>query len=121
VSIKQRPVQTSVVARRIKQMRIERGLSQLQLGALCELEESAMSARISRYEAGIHAPPVQFVAKFAAVMGVPLPYLYCEDDKLSRVIAGFSGLATEDQDEVLTLIEDKRKSGKTGSGSTAAA
>lgn len=54
------------------------------------LEESASSARMSRYESGIHEPPFQFVEALAKVLEVSPAYFYCPDDKLAEIILMYS-------------------------------
>lgn len=50
------------------------------------LDEFTASARISRYENGIHEPPIKTAQLIATSLGVPLAYLYCEDDQLADFI-----------------------------------
>lgn len=50
------------------------------------LDESSSSARISRYEGGIHEPSVQFAEALAKVLGVSAPFFYCRDDRLADII-----------------------------------
>lgn len=45
-------------------------------------------ARISRYELGIHEQPVPTARLIANAMGVPLAYMYCEDDKVAALLLG---------------------------------
>ncbi len=56
------------------------------------LEESSSSARMSRYESGIHEPSVQFIEAVAQVLGLNAAYFYCEDDRLAEIIRAYSGL-----------------------------
>jgi transcriptional regulator with XRE-family HTH domain len=62
------------------------------LGVLAGLEESSSSARMSRYESGIHEPPIQFVEALAKVLGVSSSYFYCADDRLAQIIMAYSEL-----------------------------
>jgi transcriptional regulator with XRE-family HTH domain len=57
------------------------------------LEESSSSARMSRYESGIHAPPFQFVEALAKVLNVSPAYFYCPDDRLAEIILIYSNLS----------------------------
>lgn len=57
---------------------------------LAGLEESSSSARISRYESGIHAPPLQFVEAAAKVLGLSAAFFYCSDDRLADIIRIYS-------------------------------
>lgn len=62
------------------------GLAQDKLGVSVGLDEQTASARISRYENGIHEPPIKTAQLIANSLGVPLAYLYCEDDQLADFI-----------------------------------
>jgi len=61
-------------------------LAQDKLGVLIGLDEGCSSARISRYETGVHAPPFDTARKLASVLGVSVAYLYCDDDWLADLI-----------------------------------
>lgn len=62
------------------------GLSQDKLGVLLGLDEQTASARISRYENGIHEPPIKIAQSIATALEVPLAYLYCDDNRLAALI-----------------------------------
>jgi transcriptional regulator with XRE-family HTH domain len=90
----------SVLARRLRQARERAGLAQERLGQLAGLEESSSSARMSRYETGIHEPPQQFVQAVAKVLGLSPAFFYCNDDRLAEIIRIYSD-ASESKREVL--------------------
>jgi len=50
------------------------------------LDEGSSSARISRYETGIHEPTVSLAEKMADILHIPLAYFYCPDDELAGFI-----------------------------------
>ena len=77
---------------RLRQARLRRKLAQDELGVLAGLEESASSARMSRYESGIHEPPFQFVEALSNVLGVSPAYFYCPDDRLAEIILVYSSM-----------------------------
>lgn len=76
----------SLVGRRLAQARGHLGLSQYKLGVLIGLEESSSSARISRYEAGVHEPSIAVAARLAGALQVPLAFLYCEEDDIADLL-----------------------------------
>ena len=82
----------STVSLRIRQERLRQGIAQERLGVLAGLEESSASARMSRYESGIHEPPFEFVEAIAKVLGVSPAFFYCPDDKLAEMIRTYSDL-----------------------------
>jgi transcriptional regulator with XRE-family HTH domain len=66
--------------------REELGWSQEKVGVLIGLDESSSRARISRYELGVHEPPIAIARLIADALGVPLPYLYCDDDDVAALL-----------------------------------
>jgi transcriptional regulator with XRE-family HTH domain len=77
---------TSIVGRRIKELREELGWSQEKIGVAIGIDESSSRARISRYELGVHEPPVATARLIAHAMCAPLSYLYCEDDNVAALL-----------------------------------
>lgn len=86
------PDPPSVVGRRMRARREELGLSQEKVGVLIGLDESSSRARISRYELGVHEPPVATARLIADALRVPLPYLYCDDDEIAALLLAISSL-----------------------------
>jgi transcriptional regulator with XRE-family HTH domain len=76
----------SIVGRRIKELREQLGWSQEKIGVAIGIDESSSRARISRYELGVHEPPVPTARLIADTLGVPLAYMYCEDDKVAALL-----------------------------------
>lgn len=76
----------SVLGRRLRERREALGWSQERAGVAVGLEVSNARARISRYELGIHEPAMPVVRQMAEAFGVPLIYLYCEDDDLATLL-----------------------------------
>lgn len=62
------------------------GLAQEKVGVAIGLDESSARARISRYELGVHEPPVATTRLIAGALKVPLAYIYCEDDKVAALL-----------------------------------
>ena len=71
-----RPIATqcspSVVGRRIRQVREALGWSQERVGVAIGIDESSARARISRYELGVHEPPLPTVRLIADSLRVPV-------------------------------------------------
>jgi transcriptional regulator with XRE-family HTH domain len=80
------PASPTVVGRRMRARREALGWSQEQVGVLIGLDESSSRARISRYELGVHEPPVATAHLIADALKVPLPFLYCEDDDVAALL-----------------------------------
>lgn len=82
-----KPPQTpNVIGRRIRLLREECGWSQEKLGVAIGIDESSARARISRYELGVHEPPLPTVRLIANALTVPLIYLYCEEDQVADLL-----------------------------------
>ena len=70
----------------MRQRREELGLSQEKVGVAIGIDESSSRAWISRYERGVHEPPVATASLLAKALRVPLPYLYCDDDEVANLV-----------------------------------
>lgn len=90
----------STIGRRLRQARERAGLPQDCLGALAGLD-----ARMSRHEGGAHGPPMKFAEALAKVLGVPVAFFYCNDDRLAEIILAYSA-APEAKRQ--TLLESAR-------------
>lgn len=72
--------------KRLREARELAGIPQDKLGVLIGLDESSSSARISRYETGVHEPPVRTAKRLAVALKVPLAFLYCDDEVLAKIL-----------------------------------
>ena len=102
--MRQHPPSHSVFGRRLHALRLAAGVSQDRLGVLLGLDEGTASARMSRYENGVHEPPTGFVGKLAEYFGVPVAYFYCDDDDLAEIVAAFPHLDRSRKTDLLSLI-----------------
>lgn len=101
---------TSIVGRRIKGLREELGWSQEKLGVAIGIDESSSRARISRYELGVHEPPVPTARLIAKALGVPLTYLYCEDEKVAALLLALHKLGLGERNrQVHKFMEQLKK------------
>ena len=96
----------SIVAKHLKEARLRAGLSQKQLGIKAGIDEFSASARINQYERGKHTPDLQTLARLAAVMRVPTPYFYCEDDELAGFILKFAALGKAQKRRLLGSLDE---------------
>lgn len=83
----------SILGKRLREAREALNIPQDKLGVLIGLDESCSSARISRYESGIHQPPIQTLKLLAKELNVPLHYLFCEDDLMAEAVLKLSTLS----------------------------
>jgi len=82
----------SLFGRRLRAARERLGLPQDKLGVMIGLDESCSSARISRYESGVHEPPFATAKQLAGALNVPTAYLYCEEDELAEIILNYAAV-----------------------------
>lgn len=94
----------TIVGRRLRECREQLGWSQEKVGVEIGLDESTARARISRYELGVHQPPEQITVSLAKVLKVPHAYLYCEDDRLAKIILMLWNSAPDIQDALLAIL-----------------
>lgn len=73
------------IPKRIKELRTQKGWSQTKLGVEIGLDEGTASARINRYEKGVHVPDYSTLKKLAHVLDVPVFYFLVEDEELELV------------------------------------
>jgi transcriptional regulator with XRE-family HTH domain len=76
----------SVFARRLRQARLRRGLSQKALGIAIGVDPSGASSRINQYERGKHAPDYATAERIARALGVPTPYLFAREEAVAELI-----------------------------------
>lgn len=95
------PQTSAVYSRRLKQARQVSGLSQKQLGIQAGIDEFVASARLNRYELGIHQPDFDTAGRLASVLRVPLAYFFADDDRLADMILAFAQLPKRKQDAIL--------------------
>jgi transcriptional regulator with XRE-family HTH domain len=82
-------------------------IPQDKLGVMLGLDEHTASARISRYENGIHEPPLKIAKLIADALKVPLAYLYCDDDKLAQIILAVSKLSNTNKEKLIEHLDSK--------------
>jgi transcriptional regulator with XRE-family HTH domain len=107
-------IDASVFARRLREARLRMGIAQDKLGVKIGLDESVASARISRYESGVHEPPIKTARDIAHALDVPLGYLYCDDDRLAEIILAASELPADDQEQLLKSLKERLAAIKAG-------
>ncbi|ENO86349.1 helix-turn-helix domain-containing protein [Thauera linaloolentis] len=95
----------SCFGRRMREARLLAGIPQDKLGVAIGLDEGTASARISRYETGVHAPPYDVANKLAHILRVPVAYFYCEDDELAGVIAAWGRASAIQRRNVRVFVE----------------
>lgn len=98
-------LKTSVFGRRLKSARMAMGFAQDRLGVQIGLDEGSSSARMSRYESGVHEPSYLTASKIASALSIPTAYLYCEDDGLAEIILLISKLSLEKRKSLIDELK----------------
>lgn len=80
----------SLFGHRLREARLRAGIAQDKLGVMIGLDEGCSSARISRYESGVHEPPFAIAEQLAKVLGISASYFYCSDEHLAEIILEYS-------------------------------
>lgn len=94
----------SLFGHRMRQARLIAEIPQDRLGVEIGLDEHTASARMSRYETGVHQPPFEIVQKISHVLGVPTAFFYCENDELAELILMWEHLKAADQERIKAII-----------------
>lgn len=97
----------TVFGRRLRDARRRVGIPQDLLGVDIGLDETTASARISRYESGVHEPPFAIAQKLAQVLRVPTAYLYCDNDELAEFLLTWPHLNRADKKEIGDIVENR--------------
>lgn len=92
----------NLVGKRIRSRREELGWSQEKLGVQIGLDESSSRARISRYELGNHEPQLGTARNIAKALGVPLAYLYCEENDVAELLLALGTLPVKRRSAVIS-------------------
>lgn len=98
---------TPLFGKRLREAREMAGIAQDKLGVLIGLEESSSSARISRYETGVHEPPVRTAKRIALALKVPLAFLYCDDDVLAAILLQAHRMSKDARRALLASMQAK--------------
>ena len=72
------------------------------------LDETVASARISRYETGIHEPAFDTAVRLAQALNVPTAYFYCENDELAKLVLVWDAMRELERKDLWTLIEKQK-------------
>ncbi|KXF79929.1 helix-turn-helix domain-containing protein [Enterovibrio coralii] len=89
---------------RLRAARKVAGMTQQQLGINLGMDPNTASARLNQYEKGKHAPDYQTAKRLADELGVPVAYLYCDNDLLASLLLALGKLPPNKQQELLDEI-----------------
>ena len=94
----------SPLAHRLRSARQAANFTQQQLGIRLGMDPNTASARMNQYEKGKHAPDYQTAKRMADELGVPVAYLYCDDDVLAELICVIAKLKESEKAELLEKL-----------------
>jgi transcriptional regulator with XRE-family HTH domain len=61
---------------------------------------------MSRYETGIHEPPIAIAEKIANALNVPLPYFYCDDEQLAEILLHYAAFNARKKTAILDFAKE---------------
>lgn len=76
----------SPVSQRLREARVDSGLSQKALGIKAGMDRFSASSRMNQYEMDKHVPDFLTIKRIAKVLRIPPAYFYCDDDELADVV-----------------------------------
>jgi len=82
----ERNTRKSPVGVRLREARLKKGISQKGLGILAGIDEFSASSRINQYERNKHVPDFSIAKRLARALGVPVTFLYTDDDEIAELI-----------------------------------
>jgi transcriptional regulator with XRE-family HTH domain len=100
----------SVFGIRLREARKRSGLPQDRLGVAIGLDEGTASARISRYESGVHEPAHATAKMLAGVLGVPAAFFYAESDELAYVVRVWGEMSNDERMRLGQFLEAVERS-----------
>lgn len=74
---------TTTLGKRIREARVRACMTQEALGVTIVLDESVACIRVSRYESGVHAPPMQLIQPLAQALSVTPAYQVTENNQIA--------------------------------------
>lgn len=80
-------------------------MPQDRLGWTIGLDEHTASARMSRYETGVHEPAYSLVKRLAEALMVPVAYFYADDDELAELIVRWGELGQDERAHLMSLVQ----------------
>ena len=91
---------------RLKEARLNAGLSQKKLGIIVGIDAFSASARMNQYEKGKHVPDFLILKRIAKVLSVPPAYFYTEDDTLAELLLSYEKNNNEAKKQILQFSKD---------------
>ncbi len=68
------------------------------------LDEGCSSARMSRYENGVHEPPFPIIESIAGILKLPVAYFFCDDDRLAEIMRIYSSAKEKERQAIFDSV-----------------
>jgi transcriptional regulator with XRE-family HTH domain len=91
-------------ARRLKQARLRRGLSQTGLGVAAGIDIFSASPRLNQYEKGKRSPDFRTAERLAHVLGCPVSFFFIRDDDLAEMMLAIHELSAQRRRQLLAQL-----------------
>ena len=95
----------SPIGKRLREARLIRDISQKELGILAGIDEFSSSARINQYERDKHVPDYSTARLLTRALGIPVTYLYADEDDLARLVLAYESAPANVRSKVKKLLE----------------
>jgi transcriptional regulator with XRE-family HTH domain len=95
----------STLSKRIKQARVQSGLSQELLGIRIGIDPASASARMNRYELAKRVPDLELIERLADELGFPSAFFYAKEDEEAELLVKFHKLDHKLRKQVLAYID----------------
>ena len=96
----------SIVAKRLREARLEAGLSQRELGIRAGIDASVASPRINQYERAKHLPDPSMLERLGRVLDCPLPFFYSTDDRLANLILAYHHSRSAEYRRIKAIVDE---------------
>jgi transcriptional regulator with XRE-family HTH domain len=93
-----------VFARRLKRVRLLRGLSQKALGVAAGFDEFVASPRVNQYERGVHMPDYATAQRLAAALSVTAAFLYADDEEVAELLLRLSAMTVRQRKALMRVL-----------------
>lgn len=106
------------LAKRLKQARLRRGLSQTRLGVAAGIDVFSASSRLNQYERGKRFPDFCTAERLAQVLNCPVSFFFIREDDLAEMMLVIHDLPPPQRGQLLAkLLRDRQASQQATDGS----
>lgn len=96
----------STLTKRIKEARLQAGLSQEELGIRIGIDPASASVRMNRYELGRRIPHLEIIERIAEELNLPAAYFYAAGDDEADLLIKYSRLSGDRQGKLISYLNN---------------